>query len=465
MDHGVRQVSASADAPLRRAGTLLTEVLRGGETVNVFVHSVSSLPHSKMLAPRLPGMELYAERALLLARPQDVVCVLRPPEQAYLDYLHGLGLGPDPANVVAVRPAGARGAGDLLSELLTQGRLLEAVARCAAQGKPVRVNPFVASAKEHALARALARALGQPVGVLGSPARTTLRLYHKHIVRKAALELGIPVAPGEVVRLRRSRDGTLNLAALRSAAARQMAKAGGAIIRGSCGTSGSATAIVRPDALDSALESLVGQWDETVYLVDPLLDGIASPNVQVHVAPESRRAQCVSAADQQLDAALVHQGNAWPSRAETLPQMLESARHLGDWLGAQGYAGLAGMDFLEHHDPATGRLQHVFCEVNPRVNGATYPKALTELLGRGRPIGAFLSLNVATGARCFSELADRCGDAFFDVSTGRGLFPYNTGCLEHGKFAAAFLADSREQAEDLCRNFTDRLAAQEQSRP
>jgi pre ATP-grasp domain-containing protein len=57
--------------------TPLAEWLSGGSPAQLFLHG-----------------QTQADRALVLARPQDIVCVPDEVEPAYLSYLSDLGLGP-----------------------------------------------------------------------------------------------------------------------------------------------------------------------------------------------------------------------------------------------------------------------------------------------------------------------------------------------------------------------------------
>src|SRR5215218_9279270 len=64
--------------------------LAGGSPAQLFVHGPAQ-----------------AERALVLARPQDVVCVVDEVDPAYLGFLAGLDMGPRPGRVVAASRFGS----------------------------------------------------------------------------------------------------------------------------------------------------------------------------------------------------------------------------------------------------------------------------------------------------------------------------------------------------------------------
>jgi hypothetical protein len=114
-----------------------------------------------------------------------------------------------------------------------------------------------------------------------------------------------------------------------------------------------------------------------------------------------------------------------------------------------------GFDFVEYRDPVTGGLRTFLAEVNPRVNGGTYPLAVRARLNEaaaqsGRPQPpAFVSGTVDTRARTFARVKSAIGHLLFDPDRGTGVVPYATGCLDHGKCAIVALAGSRLRAAEL----------------
>ena len=78
----------------------------------LFVHGASTPMTGSSGPPSVA--ERASERALVLARAQDIVCVTEEVEPAYLDYLAELGLGPRPDRVVAVSRFGNHAPGRAL---------------------------------------------------------------------------------------------------------------------------------------------------------------------------------------------------------------------------------------------------------------------------------------------------------------------------------------------------------------
>lgn len=457
--------SPSREAPSMDAEVhSIVDTLGGPEVARVFVHSSASLGPLPGFIEKAAELDFGVERALLLARPTDVVCVSRPVEPDYLDFLRGLGLGPDPDRIV-LASAGDSPAADLtLTEVLErEPRALAAICERVGSAPRVVLDPFAASSRELRLADALAERLGRAVEVAGGARDLLDGANLKHIARRQAIELGVPVAPGEIVELSPARD----VGPLRAALYRQLARTGRAIVRGSRGASGSAILVVasNPGAIDAALRQVAGRTDNHIYLVEAMLELVVSPNVLVHVEPGAGRVRCVGLSDQRLDAGLAHSGNVCPTLATTAVEMVAAARRLAGWLRRDGFTGLAGFDFVEYQHPGSGRRDFVLAEVNARTNGAAYPKCAMDHLNagqtrQGRPaLGAFLAASdLHTTLRSFAALRKRCASLLFDPGAGRGVLPYNTGSLVRGRLRAVAFGQTRAEVEALHAAFCSRIS-------
>jgi Pre ATP-grasp domain len=418
---------------------------------------MGSLRSLQGLGESLPGLDRYAERALLLATDGDVVCVPKPVDACYLELLAGLGLGPRPEHIVV--PSGnGRGAERPLAErLLCEPGVLSRAAR-AVGADEVMIEPYAATPEVMALAEVMERDSGIPVRVDGSP-RITRQADQKHLMRAKAEELGIPVAEGEVSELafpggRRRRD----LEPVRAAIERQLRHTGRVIVRGASGASGSSTFVVGRGGEDTTgvLRRIGSRTDNRIYLVEAMVEATVSPNVQIHVpAADEGPLVSVGVTDQRWSRGLTHAGNQLPSSARTVEAMEAWARMLATWMRGQGYTGLVGFDFVEYRDARTGGLRAILAEVNPRVNGGTYPLAVRARLNEtaersGRPQApAFVSGTVDTRARSFARVRAAVGHLLFDPDRGTDVLPYATGCLDHGKCALVALAGSRLRAAEI----------------
>jgi hypothetical protein len=417
------------------------------------MHCLASIPGAAEVGARYPASTLYDQRALLMADRGDLVCVTHEVEADYMAFLNTLGAGPDPGDVVAVGAAEdtSRRSGALTERLLADPRPLARLAERLPAGVPVRLEPFIAAPDELEVARRLASLSGRDVSLLGDPAAAA-RANRKDLLRRWAVELGVPLPEGEVVTLAPDPSGRpATVAPLREAIERRLrAGAERVLVRGSDGASGSATRIVKgsAEAVAATLAWAAGRQGGTAYLVDRFHDVLVSPNILTFVPPDPRqRVRFVAATDQILGADLRHIGNAFPSRAVLLEKMIRHALRLSRHLRREGYVGWAGFDFCEHVDPTTGARRVFLAELNARVNGACYPVSFaTKWTTRsGKPF-AFVSGHLRTAARSFRDLAARHRRLLLWPGSHAGAVPYNTGCLAHGYCSAVVLDETPDTA-------------------
>lgn len=428
--------------------------------LQLFVHCATSVDYLAELNASIPGVERYAERALLLAGRRDVVCVTDEVEPDYLDFLAELGLGPARGNVIAASRFGrTKRCQPLWESLLQSDEALDTLGCVLRRHGSGRVHPFIASPGQFKLAAALERRSGVPVRVAAGNPQLVAYADFKHHIRAKAIELGVPVAQGEAVDLgtaggRREREYEMLLSAIE----RQVEATGRVIVRGTSGAAGSATfsAGRGSENILALARRLAERRENRIYLVESMVEMTASPNVQMQIDGESGPIECTGVTDQRWQRTLVHGGNLYPSTARCVTQMVAWARTLAEWLRSAGFVGLAGFDFVEYTDQS-GMPGAFLAEVNPRVNGATYPLRLAGQLNAAQreaalpEIGAFISGAIETRAGSFAELRDSIDDLLFSPERGAGLVPYVTGCLPYGKCGVVALAASSPEAGDLFR--------------
>jgi hypothetical protein len=402
----------------------------------------------------VPATERASERALVLARPQDIVCVSEEVEPAYLDYLAELGLGPSPERVVPVSRFGDRAPGRALwARLAGNTEALQALGSLLRESGPTRLHPFIASRGPFDLAAALEVAADTEVRVVGGDPRVVESADRKHEMRARAIALGIPVADGEIVELPVAggrRRGDYN--GLRAAVERRLGATGRVIVRGTHGAGCSASYVVGSGGtdVDGVMRALSECTESRFLLVEVMVAATVSPNVQLHVAPEGGPISCVGVTDQRWERPLLHGGNLYPSAAHLVPDMVEWAQRLAAWLQREGYAGHLGLDFVEYTDPASGKPRAFLAEVSPRVTGDTYPLALFERLNAaqrraGRPeSAAFVSGTIETRPRRFADFRQAADHLFYSPATGCGVVPHHVGWLGRGKCGVVVLGPTRD---------------------
>lgn len=446
----------------------IIETLGGASITQIFVHGITSLGRIAELDATLPGFEMYPERALVFARSDDLVCVLGRVDNQYLQFLSSLEIGPRDGNVIVASEDIHENRGANLSDVLGDNYdALLTIRRLIKRNKKIVLNPYITSQCEFKLAAVLETVLNRKVHLLGGKPDIVDYSNYKHNVKTKALELAVTVPEGDTIELQLGEDRKpLDLTPIQVAINRHIPKPDRVVVKGSHGFSGSSVIIVEdnPESIQKALSKIAERTDNNIYLVEVMLNSVVSPNILMHLEPGNGKVLCVGITDQLLNDNLMHEGNIYPSKAKTLKNMINSAQRMSQWLQSEGYCGSVGFDFVEHLNPETGGFEHFLAEINPRTNAAAYPKSLMEHLNKkqeqngGPHIEAFLSTNIKTKASSFAELSAWYGHLFFNPKTGKGLVPYNTGCLEHGKFTLAVFGKSSKEVMDMYEDFKALLA-------
>jgi hypothetical protein len=403
----------------------------------------------------MPEFERLSERALLLADRGDVVCLARPVDDGYLGFLDALELGPRREDILGVE--GVRPGRGLAACLFRDPDAMDAVLRRLSGAGSIVVSPFFPSASAFALGRAIEGRLSGDVRVEGGSAEMARELHDKVQARSLAMSLGIPVAPGEVVGLGRVENGRArDTRALREAIERWSEITGHVIVRGASGASGSSIFTSRSGSVAEMIDAIEERSDNALYLVEPMFEARFSPNIEVLVEPNLPA--LVGASEQVLDRNLVYLGSVHPSPARRLPRMEEDARAIVSWMRRRGFSGRVGFDFVEHAGLG-GEPAHFLTEINPRINGASYPLALLRRLValairlQAPAPAAFRTGWVSVRASEYGELASLSRSLLYDPARGEGIVPYSVGALAVGHVGIACFGRTPAAVDGLQREF------------
>lgn len=429
-----------------------------GPNLNLFLHDVVNFRPGCAGIATAPGRDADLEKALILARQDDVVCVFADTAPGQIRYLARLGIGPAADNIFRIdgpRPSESSisHAAALLKDSMQLDRLCRKLPAAA-----VCINPFIVTPECLKLADELQRRLSREVTVSGGPFSLVNTCIQKHAVLNKARELQIPVPYGEVVSLERAETDAASPAVdprpLMEAIDRLLKLADAVIIKSAVAVLASKIFTIQATREDpgEALRRIAPQLQESVYLVQVLYDVTVSPNIVFHIGAADDPIRCVGITDQRLSRQLAHHGNIFPSRAITLPGMVEAGYRLSAWLRSEGFRGIVGYDFCEYVDRATGRPDFFLTEINPRINGSVYPLFLKENLDRtaSRPIDAFISVKwFQTSIHSFDDFEARYRHLFFTPEKAAGMVPYNTSTIRRGLVDLMFIGRTREEAAML----------------
>ncbi len=164
-----------------------------------------------------------------------------------------------------------------------------------------------------------------------------------------------------------------------------------------------------------------------VYLLQPLLPAILSPNLQLYIGDENI---CLLGETQQiLTRSLEHSGNLFDpvEDAAVRRALISQSRAIADEAALMGYRGLLGVDFVVQDN---GDVFAV--EINARHNTSTHALWFVNRFFNNDPF-----MPTEPGATAFARFGSResrtatqwlriLGDLAFDPDSGEGILPYDT---------------------------------------
>jgi hypothetical protein len=438
----------------------IPDTLGGRNVTQIFLHDVVSFESELEQTATVPGREKDLEKALVIARPHDLVCVSFGTDPAQMELLRNLGIGPASEKVIRLNEDAVSGRGvSYAKALLGDLRQMDEICQKIPPTGSIVLNPYISSPECYQLAQELGSRIGREVTVTGGAVDIVRRCIQKQLVNKKARDLDIPVASGETVELEITDEGIpSNLRPIEEAIRRQIKIGGAAIVKSAVAVLASKIIQVRgeQDSIEAALHQIECNIGHSLYMVEVRYDVTVSPNILFYVGPDGEAVRCVGITDQRLSEQLAHQGNIFPSRAQTLGPMLKAAQRFSEWLQAEAYCGIVGYDFCEHIDRQSGRPSFFLAEVNPRINGSVYPLSILAHLAQSyrdcrKPSSpAFVSSKwLQIKARSLEEMMEKFGHFFFSSGKTAGIIPYNTSSLDKGMVDVVAVGESMTEASDL----------------
>ena len=428
----------------------------------LFVHDTAIVRDMNYPSQISDAQRFFAERALWLAQPDDMVVLADPIEPAYLQYVRDQNLGPKRPPSVPYSVSGSGAPSCLTDRILANPDWLETIGDWVnAAPSDIALSSFCTTPETVQLSKLLADRFRQAVPTTDN-AQAIGRANEKVFVRQGLENTGIAQIRGTVVETW-GNDARRTTDLLWRQVSEILADTPRAMIRANRSSAGTGNFIAGPGDRNR-LEAWLSERTQTdAYLVEAFLTAHSSPNIQYWIDSDSS-AHFITATDQRLNGVTVYNGNRYPAATVSIQEMQALSSQVLDWLAAQGVRGLIGIDYLETEGPHGHRgLQ--FVEVNARYNASSYATAIWLQINRMRGLCGQLPLThwqmyrlVRTPLRTFSALRDRTHDILYYPGACAGVVPFWTGALAHGLFGCVSMGRSLEEIESLEAEFLSRVS-------
>ncbi|MBI5816143.1 MAG: hypothetical protein HZB29_11115 [Nitrospinae bacterium] len=366
-----------------------------------------------------------AARALLMSGADDTLILHKLPDERYLEILRACGAGG------ATRLVPSHRSGSCLAEDIMQSQRIMEYIR-AWRG---HVEPYMVTRMEEQLAQSAGLA---PF----SAAPGVVELLNDKVFFQRLLEdLDLP----------RVETVTGNSDAV--AARLRRWDRGGAIVRGAKGVGGSRTYVADSrEKLGALADAIERKGKGGLYLLAPLLDIKASPNLQFYI--DDAGITLFGETVQIMDKGFGHTGNLFDAVDEEDIRM--TLRGQGTALAREAagldYRGVVGIDFIV---TAEGRVHAV--EMNARHNTSTHAIWFLNRLVTGDPmlmaesgLGGFVRFKSAKSLSAMEWIA-LLGDDAFNTSSKVGVLPYDTGTEELSALIMGRDTEDRERMVNKAR--------------
>jgi len=417
----------------------------------------------------------YDQRALNVAAPQDLVLITgNTYDKDYVQWLHDVGLGTHPDNVVLLPEDGNI---PLADRLLGDDRLLKQVEarvhnHCDAVGMHGTWHPFWYSSKEREVAETL------ELDYFGSETEKIQKFNDKAYFKEMCRAIGVPVIDGVTVSRKLGDDISVHYLQYANALLEGLAKfCGRVFIRGNISAAGNSKKICTlhggedSASFNETLEWMLSDTEMTAFLVERDCSPHKSPSAMFRILSDGTIYR-LSPVGRQILLNREHQGNCYPLNGSphVERELVEMGVRIALEKRKRGYVGDFGIDFIESQ---SGLLYPV--EENPRNTGQSalahfyvqmlhqetdhifddlrfsrrelslFPDALVQKIYNGdiKPRLHMQTVNVKTSANSFKELHELLGDILYVPGRSWGVVPMNIGPLRYtGKFSLVTFAKS-----------------------
>jgi len=397
--------------------------------INIFLHSLAPSALKLTAKNRVDDVALFqlqlnqsAERALLLAESKDYIILNHYPDKDYLDYLTDMDIGT--RKILIPTNQGL----SLSENVLGDEQLLKLLKTLGTQ---IVLHPYISTETEEKIAKVIGATVN------GSPSDLTAKVNSKIYIPTLLQALALPIPEYEIA----------NTVTVINTAKKFINQYDKIIVIGNHSYGGLAIWAITNEKTFNTFKFDISQipLDEQ-FLVEKMYDVVCSPNIQFQIYPDA--IETLGITDQILDDKLTYHGNQYPLSTKQLDKIRQDSFRICEKLQLEGYRGLLGIDFIETIE------EKIFAvDINGRANSSTFGlKVIRKLFPDSYAKKHFKILShISIDKKAnFVELIDLLGkENIFDKQTGRGIFPYNTGFLQWGKFSAIVIANTWEEVNQF----------------
>ncbi len=394
----------------------------------VFMHDINTLPKFSKVISQVDGIDKY-ERALSVARSEDVVITKYPPDRGYLQWLEKVDLGSRKIIVLNGKPQ------ETLPERIMKYQVKDELRALLGNRKESAiVSPYYGGSLEQQASSHLELEMYAKTETVK---KFDSKINFKNLCRK----IGVPVIPDTIFTVDSKVKGMYHLLEL---VKEMMTETGKVIVKGEYGASASTTYVFDKIDLSLLKEIILSSQLEDRYLVEPYYISLSQPS-SVWFISNDRKTVHLKTSNQILDEETSHIGNEFPVDFDENKVQKFSSK-IANYLSMEGFIGPFGIDYFETRNGMFA------AECNPRVTGAMYPWELVHRLESNGSIKAARTENIHLPHKClcFKDLMKLWDDVLYNPGDEVGfVVPFNVGPISEGKVTVLGTGSSKNDVHSL----------------
>ncbi len=393
----------------------------------LFAHETLSVPGIDHLKNKINGIGRYPERVLPLAYKEDTVVLREAPDESYLEFLDHVGF--ERPNLLILKKDKP-----IPRSIINHNTL-------NGEYKDHTYAPFYGGEQDRKAAKRLGATFYAPESIV------TNSFYDKSSFKDICRSIGLHTAEGQIF------EKNSGEKVLEDLLRRYSEKTSEVIVRGTKGASGTSAYFGNKRNFKDLISQIMNDPEER-FLVEEKYNIVESPS-SIYSIDSNKNLFHLADTKQLLDKKLIHQGNYFPfdKKSAATFQMQMIGEKIGTEMAQSGYIGPFGIDFIITED-----CEIIPTECNARMTGAIYPLDIIRRIEKvtNNKVGCAKSKNIVLpGVKSFDQLMEltKLRQLLFNGENNTGMFPFNTGNLNEGRFSAVFVGDSLDEIKSLEKSF------------